>query len=272
MADGLRKVPMASGFGLSFVQPETGSQILCQALSTDQWQRLLGADARRVPNVEGTDSRCKITAGQLSIELSLYPSPDVFRGVETIAGRPAAVREDSGVAMDVAIADRVALTLGSVQWPVLTLRTTGDLALARKVLADLVPVLAKPGGPAVKADTAGLFPFVATPFSHDEFLDLPKPVQALQLCTLVQEKFGAQVVSTSVFGNCDFRLPDGRSQSIGMMSGMPIAAAYNSRIAGRPAAELGEPDLIRLRDGVPVDLAVGGGNRDFAEKLVPLLV
>jgi hypothetical protein len=276
MPDGLRKVRNASGSALSFVQPETASQILCQALPADQWQQLLGAGpVRREPDVKGTTGACRITGGQQSIDLAMLIARSDFVPDITIGGRPAKIQPGADVFIDVAITDPVAGRVGAQQHPILRLKTSGDPERARRVLDDLVPVLAQPGEPMPAIDPAGAFPFTATPFTRDEFIDLPKPVQALQLCTLMQDKLGHTVIETTAVSGCNVRLPDGKPQLVAMMNAALHLETYDLRIAGRPAFGGHDSDsviIIRLHDNVPVDLAVGNNNRDLAEKLVPLLL
>lgn len=268
--DGLRKVAMSSGFRLSFVPAETGSQVLCQALPYARWQQLLGAPVRRVPEDKG-GRRCAITAGDVRVDLSLFELLDP--PTDTIAGRPAAVRTDDGTQVEVGIADQVNDEISVLQHHVLILRTSGDVAFARKVLADLVPVLAKGPGPDVDLlDGGPYFTFTPTPFTHDEFVDQPTYAQAAQICTLLQDRFAYRATHLDITGSCEANSPTGTSMIVGTNFLAPPPESYPSRIAGRPATTTSGLTFVRLRDGIALDLSTTSDtDPGVFEKLVAAL-
>ena len=78
---------MPGGAALGYVQPETASQILCQLLDKDRWERLLdGRIGRRAlsPPYAG----CQIATEQGMVSMQFLQRDDPFEPTTTIAGRP----------------------------------------------------------------------------------------------------------------------------------------------------------------------------------------
>ncbi|WP_133794943.1 hypothetical protein [Actinokineospora alba] len=86
---GLRQVPHTGGLALVFAQPEFASQVLCQAIDKQDWEKVLGGRVARIlsrPPIAG----CTIAADTAEVFLSLRgPGPETYEQGKTIGGRPA---------------------------------------------------------------------------------------------------------------------------------------------------------------------------------------
>ena len=280
---GLRQVRMASGHALTYVLPETGMQILCQSLVKDRWEQLLGGRAGRRPS-----GGCLLKDEHGMMLLELRSSDDAFTGTTTVAGRPMTVdqNDSDGTEVTVALTDD-ALQPATHQYraasSLLGVKSSGhgdpetELSIVRRVLEELVPVLAKETEPLPAIDEQGHLAYVSTPLtSSAEFIDLPTPVQAMQLCTVLIEDL--QVVPTEVMvsagGACRIDIAGG-TVTVRMDAASAEPATYQDRVAGRPAM-IGDRAAfvtVRLRDDVYVDLELSAPDSvGLAERLVQLLV
>jgi hypothetical protein len=145
-----------------------------------------------------------------------------------------------------------------------------------RVLDEIVPLLVKEGEPLPVIAEDGHVPYVATPLTGgDGFIDLPRPVQALQLCTLATQ-VGATVTDVSDDGECALRVGQKTAVvSVDHVDSVDQPVDYPIRVAGRPARTMLEPPVVkvRLRDDAGVELYVSAPDSlAFAGKLVPKLV
>lgn len=274
----LRPVRMTSGEALGFVQPETASQVLCQLLDKDEWERLLDGSIGRRPT-RGPEAGCQIATELGMISMLLREAHQPFKGDTTVAGRPATVDTRERVVFTVALSDD-ALRPAPTQYyrvrRLLELQAIGDdpgqqQDIATRVLDTIVPLLVKDGGPLPEIDGQGHVRFVSTPPTGD-FVDLPTPVQALQLCTLAQQSVGgATVVDVQAKGECD--VSAGQDAVVVSADNLRAPADYPDRVAGRPAAVDERTARVRLRDDAEVELYVSAPDPEaLAERLVPKLV
>ncbi len=280
----VRPVRMASGLALGHVQPETGSQILCQVLAKEQWTSLLDSRVGRRP-AAAPEAACLIATEGGGVNLRLRKSDEAFPAETTIAGRPAATTEDSdgNVEFTVALTDD-ALRPATRQYrparQVLELGVIGgdtqeQTALATRVLDEIVPLLAAEGDPLPTIDGQGRIDFVSTPLSSiDEFVDLPVPVQALQLCTVLRERVAATGVELFEDGRCRLETEQG-PVTVAVQDTPDAVADYPDRIADRPSRTLLDPPdvLVRLVDDAQVELFVSAPDAvALAGEVVPLLI
>jgi hypothetical protein len=274
----LRPVRMTSGAALGYVQPETASQVLCQLLDKAGWERLLDGAIGRRP-LSGPEAGCQIATGLGMISMVLREAHEPFKGNSTGAGRPATVDTEERVVFTVALSDDALRPAPSQYYQVrrlLELQAIGDDAdqqqdISVRVLDTIVPLLVKDGGPLPTIDDHGYVRYVSTPVT-DDFVDLPTPVQALQLCTLAQQSVaGATVVDVHVRGEC--RLSAGQDNVVVAADDLTLPADYPDRIAGRPATVDKQTVHVRLRDDAEVELYVSAPDSvTLAGKLVPKLV
>lgn len=99
---GIRPVRMATGQALTWVAPETASQILCQTLDKEQWKDLLGGEVGRLAG-GAPAAGCVITSATSSVTVELFQAHEVLTPAFTVGGRPAA---DDNKQIRVALTDR----------------------------------------------------------------------------------------------------------------------------------------------------------------------
>jgi len=274
---GLRDVRMTSGRALRYVQPETASQILCQLLEKDEWEELLdGRVGRRA--YPGPTATCHVAFSQGMVAVELTQSDDAFEGDTTIAGRPAAI--DVNGWYRVALTDEALEPAPFGYFPerrLLTVDVNTDdedakSEIAEKVIEGLVPLLTEEGEPLPDFDDRGYLDYADTP-PTDDFVDLPTPVQALQLCTALLEEGDVDATEADV----EVRSTGECRAHVGMRS-YTLAArnsskpdSYTDDVAGRPAT-ISSWVAVLLRDDAGVELWVSGpAADDLAEKVVPAL-
>ncbi|GAB1509440.1 hypothetical protein [Actinophytocola sp. KF-1] len=273
----LRPVRMTSGKALGYVQPETASQILCQLLDKDEWQRLLDGEIGRRP-LNAPDAGCHIATELGMVAMQLVRSDVAFEGDSTVAGRPAAVATTDHVVFTLALTDDALRPAPRQSYPVrrvLELQVIGgeldqQRDIGARVLEKIVPLLVKDGDPLPDIDDRGRVRYVSTP-AASEFVDLPTPVQALRLCTVVEQVVsGARVADALDKGECRLRV--GQGNIVVSADHLRHPADYPIRIAGKAAKALLDPPVVRvrLRDDADVELYVSAPDSvALAEKLVP---
>jgi hypothetical protein len=181
---GLRDVRMTSGRALGYVQPETASQILCQLLDKDEWERLLDGPVGRRP-ITGPNGGCHVATAEGGVIVELRGSDDALEPDTTIAGRPA--RQDVSRASDgitVALTDDALRPAPRQYYPERRLLSATsivddpetELELAERVLEEIVPLVLEDGEELPDVDDGGYVRYVDTPLTG-HFVDLPTPVQ-----------------------------------------------------------------------------------------------
>jgi hypothetical protein len=274
---GLRDVRMTSGRALGYVQPETASQILCQLLDKGEWEDLLGGSIGRRPLV-GANGGCTVTTADGGVMLELRSSDDALEPDTTIAGRPARTNPSQSVdAFTVALTDEALEPAPRQYFPerrllsasVLGQDTEEQRDLVADVLEKVVPLVVAEGEELPDIDDRGRVRFVDTPLTGD-FVDLPIPVQALQLCTIMREEPGVREVEIRDVGDCRVQTAGDTftiaTRDLGPRDNFP------DRVAGRPALISDGWLTVRLLDEAAVGLWVSSDDpQGLAEKLVPLL-
>ena len=276
----LRSVRMASGRALGYVQPETASQVLCQLVDKHGWERLLDGEIGRKP-LSSPYAGCQIATELGLVSMQLRTSDDAFAGDTTVAGRPATVVQGDNTVFTVALSDDTLRAAPRQYYPVRRLLeltvTGGDPEVRRdvgtRVLTKIVPRLVEDGEPLPDIDGQGRVRYVSTPVpGGDQFVDLPRPVQALALCTALSAEHGATDINVSDTGRCEIGIGQDAVQATADHLRYPLD--YPDTIAGRPAKVLADPPVVtvRLRDDADVELFVSAADSvAVAEKLVPLL-
>lgn len=274
---GLRDVRMTSGRALGYVQPETASQILCQLLDKDEWEDLLGDPVGRRPFV-GADGGCTVTTAEGGVMLVLRSSDDALEPDTTIADRPAKKDDSRGSdGITVALTDEVLEPAPRQYFPerrLLTATSIGSdtddaLEVVTSVLEKVVPLIVEEGEELPDIDDDGKVRFVETPLTGD-FVDLPIPVQALQLCTIMREEPGVREVETRDTGDC--RVTAGEETFTVATRHLATDENLPNRVAGRPAFVSDGWLKVKLVDDAATALWMGNDDaEELAEKLVPLL-
>jgi hypothetical protein len=251
-------------------------------------ERLLDDHIGRFPTGTPAPS-CKISGDRVGITLRLRAATDPFVSAGRVAGRPMAEVDGAGqVELTVALTDEVlgpprrqvamALLDLSVDYGT-ELETSAQRGLAVRLLDELVPQLVQEGDQLPEIDAAGGFGYVPTPLTRGgQIVDLPRPIQALQLCTLLREPSGLGLAATRTeptdTGSCRLSTA-GAPVTVALTHTGAPATGYPEVVADRPAQLLpgGPTVLIRLRDDAQVDLSVTAPDPTaLAEQLVPLLL
>lgn len=281
---GVRTVRMNSGSALTYVLPETAAQILCQILEKDRWEQVLeDRVGRRLSGAE-----CQVAGERIGLSLRLSGGDGAFAPRTVIGGRPAAaLRGDDEVGYRVALtAEALRSVPGRISLPLLDFTVTYGTGLepparrelAVRVLDEIVPRLAQVGDQLPGLDEQGRMDYVSTGLTRGgQIIDLPRPVQALQLCTLAVAQLGVAPAQVDVAGTGRCELGTGAGPVVLALqpAGAATTTTSTDRIAGRPArsATSSGAILVRLRDDAPVELSVSGPDSTrLAERLVPALL
>ena len=273
---GLRDVRMTSGRALGYVQPETAGQILCRLLEKDAWEELLDGPVGRRADT-GPTALCQIAFSRGLVNVELARSDDAFEGDTTIAGRPASV--DRGW-YTVALTDEALDDAPRQYYPerrLLMVRVSADdpaveRDVAEKVIEELVPLLTEEGEPLPDIDDRGYLDYADTP-PTDDFVDLPAPVQALQLRTVLREHGDIGAADDDLephdTGECRAQVGTRSYTLAARVASKPDR--YTDEVAGRPAT-ISSWAAVLLRDDAGVELWVSGPDADgLAERVVPAL-
>ncbi|HEX6356193.1 hypothetical protein [Actinophytocola sp.] len=282
----LRPVRMTSGRALTYVQPETASQILCNLLDKEGWERLLDSRIGRTP-MDYPYAGCVIATERGRLRIQMRESEDAFEPRTTIAGRPATTYERlrGDVVFILALTDEALrpvppgrkLTLRTLEVEASGEQPESEREVVTRVLTEIVPLLVKEADPLPDMDDQGNVSYVNTLLSGGgQFVDLPLPVQALQLCTFLLEDAGFRAVvnefSVSDTGRCTVLTEQGAAVAE-TKHAVGSSDTYPDTIAGRPASAKPPVVNVRLRDDVAVDLYVSAPDSvAVVEKLVPLLL
>jgi hypothetical protein len=275
----LRPVRMTSGRALGYVQPETASQVLCQLLDKADWEELLGGDIGRKP-LDAPYAGCQIATELGMVSMRLLNRDTAFEAKTTTAGRPSIVDEEAvgGPMITVALSDDALQQAPRQSYParrLLEVQLIGhDVAFGSHVLDKIVPMLVEEKETLPDIDGQGHVRYVSTPLAKvDEFVDLPQPVQALQLCTALQENLKVATTRSDPndTGKCALSTAAGPVSVAAMHVNKP--KDYPKRVADRPASVDSDVVTVLLRDDADVELFVSAPNSmALAEKLVPLLI
>lgn len=271
-----RAVRMSGGEALSYVHTETASQVLCNALPDDRLRAVLGVDrVVRERDADGVKGLCRFSDEKRTVvvDVSLRPVPDQFIPTDEVGGRPAQHSTGGKVVVDVGIAETYGYRAASKRTPVLHAEArSGARENVRKLLAELVPVLARRTDEMPEVDGRGEVAFASTSVDVSGFLDLPKPVQALQLCTAAKDRLDFEPVRVTETGTCTVRQPNGRTLVLAVVDGSASKAGYTAKVLGRPAHVDESTVAVRLRDDSTLDVVIGDTDPKIAEGLVRALV
>jgi hypothetical protein len=243
----------------------------------DRWERILDDRVSRHPS-GAPDPTCMIAGEHVGLTLRLSRPATPFRPATTIGGRPAAAIPDSpdDVAFRVALTDTdpppPAVPMLDLSVPYATgLDPPAERELAVRVLTEIVPLLTREGDRLPPIDANGTIVYAPTPLTRGgQIVDLPQPIQALQLCTAAETLLHQPPTRVTATAQCELSTADG-PVSLALRP-TTSAPSYPDKLAGRPA-HTAPATLIRLRDDAQVDLAITARNPNpLAEQLVPLLL
>lgn len=251
--------------GIAYTLPETAAQMICGALTPNEWSDVLGSTVGRTV-FGGVDASCVIDTGILSVQLKMVIDY-VGTNAERINGR--AVKVDPSPFKERAYASAAVVSVGELQTqeqqrfgaePVLRLSAkmaalhdaTQDLnAMVRRLISLLVPRLAPADKPPTPLpDARGILTYIPTePVAGVKIHDLPRPVQSHVLCTAVLRVTGIKLSQTAAKVNSVGECYIPRLQISAEVDPFepPIGESSPYKVAGRPAFEqLGTGILINL--------------------------
>ncbi|ROS41830.1 hypothetical protein [Amycolatopsis thermoflava] len=273
-----RRVPMPSGEMLAALPAGSSGHVLCQALSEQRWEAVLGGATLR----EVRGSVCHLVTGSLDVSLRLDNVPATLRSPQsvTVSGRAAEV-ESSGTVnarLNVHLVDdapsgevhpylRLDITRYAVTRPGLTLDD-----LATSIARDVIDATMAPGPdlPAQGRD-AVIAMRVTEPIPGYGIQDAPWPVVSWQLCTQLARAMGTSpsAAKPRFDGRCTVRTVQAA------LTDDVTPRAYPDTLAGRPALITDEMVAVKLDQNSSQELAFTGTGRDLkslAETVLPALL
>ncbi|NYI89233.1 hypothetical protein HNR02_002556 [Amycolatopsis endophytica] len=273
-----RRVPMPSGEMIAALPSDSSGHVLCQALSEQRWQAVLGGATLR----EVRGGGCHIVTGSLDVVLRLDNLPAQLRSPQTltVSGRAAEV-ESSGTVnarLNAHLVDdqpsgeihpylRVEITRYAVTRPGLALDE-----LATSIARDVIDSTMAPGPDLPRANQNGVIAMEATePVPGYGILDSPWPVVSWQLCTSLAEAMKTSTTSAKpkFDGRCTVRTVQAA------LSDDVTPRAYPDTLAGRPALITPDVVAVKLDDDTSQELSFTGTGRDLralAESVLPALL
>ncbi|HJQ46620.1 MAG TPA: hypothetical protein VJ870_09905 [Amycolatopsis sp.] len=267
----LRSVPIPTGEMVTALPADTGAQVLCQALSQQRWEALLGGATLR----ESRDGSCHVVTATLDVTLLLDETPAALQdpGKIDVAGRSGEVEYVSpkvnarlnlpltGAAPSEQIRPvlRVAVS-GAAQQPLDDLTTSITDAVVRATMAPgpALPKVAKDGT---------IPPQPVAPAPQHGIVDSPWPMISWQLCTALTDQLGG-TGKPKIDGECTVRgVRAAYSDTVS-------PRVYPDTIDGRPALITGDLVAIKLTDDSAQELTLTGSQslRPLAEAMLPSLL
>ena len=273
---GLRDVRMTAGRSLGYVQPETGSQILCQVLEKDVWEELLDGEIGRMA-APGPHPSCQIAFGQGLVQVDMYTYGDGLEDDTRIASRPAMSDDDGYTVALIDEALEPAPRNYHPEWGLLAVSVTThkegtERGIAKAVLeAILPPLITGASDDLPDIDDDGHVRYEKTPLVG-HFVDQPMPVQALQLCTLVREELDLRVRSVEARDDGECSVDADGADDFTMLVRHTYGDTFPDEIAGMPARRhSGSIDVLLQEDAGTALSMTGDDAVELAEKIIPLL-
>jgi hypothetical protein len=264
----LRPVPMPAGELVAALPPETAGQVLCQALSQERWDALLGS--RTLREIRGAGCHLVTTTTDVTLALDAAPANLQDPSDVEIAGRTGRL-EYLPPKANTRLAVRLVDAAGTDQIkPYLRVELSGSAPaldkLTESIATEVVQATTKPGPALPPVGKDGSIP--AQRPAPAAIADLPWPVISWQLCTALTAKLGG-TARPYIDGRCTVR----GSQAAYTDTVSP--RAFPARLAGRPALITRDLVAVKLSDDTAQELTFSGGGRDLeslAEEVLPRLL
>jgi len=255
----IRPVPALSGEALTYAQSDTVSQVICQALTKEQWQQIFGPIGRHAAFALSHEP-CLIATSAVNLLFTLVDRAPGWQPTTTLGGRPATsgLTDRGVVTASVTLVDDPTRPVLEVDLMLINRpSTSAQQAMVASVLDRLVPVLARPSEPMPKA-AGGRLEFVRTkPPAHGGIVDEPSPRQALELCTVLVEHAGyaPDQVTPIPDGECKASKPGKEPIALAITGRSRPLSSYDHRVAKRRAADSvdGPGTVVLLVDGAFID-------------------
>lgn len=264
----LRPVPMPTGEMVAALPADTAGQVLCQALSQERWEALLGGKTLR--EVRGAD--CHLVTATTDVTLALDAEPTNLQDPSDVeiaghSGQLEYLPPKVGTRLDV----RLVNAAGTDQLkPFLRVELRGSapaLDTLTESIATKVVEAAMTPGPALPAlgkngSIAAQRPAPAA------IADLPWPMISWQLCSALTRELGG-TAHPYFDGRCTVRnievaYTDAVSPRV-----------FQASLGGRPALITDDVVAVKLTDGTAQELTFMGSGRSLktlAESVLPRLL
>ena len=267
----LRAVPIPSGEMVTALPADTGAHVLCQALSQQRWEALLGGPILR----EALNGGCHVVTANLDVTLHLDGTPAALQDpgkveIDGHHGELEYVSPKVNARLNLRLTDaeptaqirpyvRVAVS-GTAKQPLDDLTTS--------IATDVVHATMARGGtlPKVAKDQT-IPPKRMAPIPQHGIVDSPWPMISWQLCTALVDRLGG-TGKPRIDGQCTVRGVHA------VYSDAVSPRLYPDTIAGRPALVTDDLIAVKLTDDSQQELTLTGGRslRPLAEAVLPPLL
>ncbi|WP_027944311.1 hypothetical protein [Amycolatopsis taiwanensis] len=269
----LRPVPIPAGELVTALPPDSIGQVLCQALSQDRWNLVLGGATLREVSGDG----CHLVAGALDLNLTLDRTPAALNGAKAvnIAGHPGEVEfpePRTNARLNVHLVTAPATEQIRPYLRIGVSHTTPGVPLDELIVTVAREVVAATmtDGPALPKVGPGraIPPKQVEPIADHGIVDAPWPMISWQLCTALVAELGGT-------GKPEF---DGRCTVRGIQAAYTDLVSprrYPDLIAGQPALITDDLVAVKLTGDSAQELTFTGSGRSLeaiAEHVLPALL
>lgn len=264
----LRPVPMPTGEMVAALPPDTAGQVLCQALSQQRWDALLGSKTLR--EVRGAGCHLLTTSTDVTLALDAAPANLQDPGDVDIAGHAGQLEflpPEANTRLDVHLVDAA----GSDQIkPYLRVELSGSAPaldkLTESIATQVVQATMQPGPALPRIGKDGSI--AAQRPAPAAIADLPWPMISWQLCTALTARLGG-TARPYLDGRCTVRGIQATYTDTVSPRAFPV------QLAGRPALVTDDLVAVKLNGDTAQELAFTGGGRSLkplAEEVLPRLL
>lgn len=266
-----RAVAMPAGEMVAALPPESSAHVLCQALSRQRWEAVLGSPTLR----EALDGSCHVVTGSLEVFLRLDGTPAPLQNPDpvTVDGHKGEIESVSPQ-----VNSRLNLRLVDAEpsaqvKPFLQIAVSGSAKqpldeLTKSIATAIVHATMTPGPALPTTSKDGTIPGQRMePVPQHGIVDAPWPMISWQLCTALTGELGGSG-KPRMDGQCTVRgvkavFSEGTSPRV-----------YPDTLAGRPALVTGDLVAVKLTDDSTQELTLTGDTnlRRLAEAVLPRLL
>ncbi|KAA9161895.1 hypothetical protein FPZ12_012965 [Amycolatopsis acidicola] len=270
----LRSVPIPTGEMVAALPPDTAGHVLCQSLSQQRWEALLGDATLR----EVEHGGCHVVTATLDLRLDLDGTPANLQDPDQIeiaghSGELEALAPESNARMNVRLVDDAPTEQIK---PFLRLDVSRSIEGPGPGMDDLLTSVANavvqatmaPGPDLPKQSSGQAIPArTVEPVPDHGILDSPWPMISWQLCTALTERLHAT----------------GRPKFDGTCTARGVQVSYTDEVsprvfpqtlAGRPASITDDSVSVQLTDDSAQTVTFSGGSdlTKLAESMLPSLL
>ncbi|TVT57555.1 hypothetical protein FNH05_07315 [Amycolatopsis rhizosphaerae] len=276
----LRAVPIPSGEMLTALPPDTGPHVLCQALSQQRWDALLGSKTLR----EVRDGACHAITATHEVTLRLAAAPAALEDPHTVdvaglTGEAESLAPEVNARLDVRLTSAaptpqinpfLLVEVGRTS-PTAPAVTQAPDELAGSLATEVVRATMAPGPSLPTQNAAQTIAFrKQAPVPEHGIADSPWPVISWQLCTALLGELGG-TAKPRFDGRCTVRGVEA------VYTDDVSPRVYPDTLAGRPAMITDKLVAVKLTDDSAQEVGFSGGSdgkalRALAESVLPSLL